>query len=209
MLGCSRRRVTDPRAAGRPVLVMAGALALLSAVPAAEAGPGAVGLGQVRSSAPATARLALGGGCGAARARPSRTAAAALRRAALCLVNRNRARYGLRALRSDRHLRRAAGRHAHDMVRRHYFAHQRSGGPSMGGRARAAGWRGRTLGEAIAYGCGRPATARAIVRGWMASPPHRAIILSRAYGRAGIGVARRAPVRCSNGATWVLDVGGG
>ena len=40
----------------------------------------------------------------------------------LCLMNRTRARFGLRPLRANRCLHRVAARHAHDMVRRRYFA---------------------------------------------------------------------------------------
>jgi uncharacterized protein YkwD len=95
------------------------------------------------------------------------------------------------------------------MVRHGYFAHQRAGGPSLSARLRAAGWRGRAAGEAIAWGCGAAASAAATVGAWLHSPPHRAILLSGAFGWAGIGVAARAPTACGPGATWVLDAGGG
>jgi uncharacterized protein YkwD len=147
--------------------------------------------------------------CPGAGSRPARASATTLRRAVHCLVNHARAGNGMRALHGDARLARAARNHARDMVRRHYFAHQRIGGRSLTGRARAAGWRGSALGEAIAYGCGRPATAAATVRAWLESPGHRAILLSRSYRRVGIGLAKRAPVACGGGATWVLDAGRG
>ena len=100
---------------------------------------------------------------------------------------------------------RAARRHAHDMARRRYFAHARPGGPDVGARLARAGWRGRAYGEAIAYGCGSRASAASTVAMWLASPPHRAILLDSGFRRAGAGVARRAP--CGAGATWVLDAG--
>jgi uncharacterized protein YkwD len=128
------------------------------------------------------------------------------RAALMCRVNAERAAHGLRALRWDRRLSRAATRHARDMARRGYFAHQRSGGPDLGARLARAGWSGKAWGETIAYGCGGAGSPRATVRAWMASPGHRAVILSGAYGRAGVGFARRAPVGCG-GRTWVLDVG--
>ncbi|MGH2948462.1 MAG: CAP domain-containing protein, partial [Solirubrobacteraceae bacterium] len=74
------------------------------------------------------------------------------RAAVLCLVNRERTQHGLGPLERDRRLARAARRHARDMVRHGYFAHQRSGGPDLGARLRRAGWRGTASGEAIAYG---------------------------------------------------------
>ena len=128
-------------------------------------------------------RLATSG----SRARASR---ASMRRSALRLINRQRARHGRRGLVANRRLARAAARHAADMARRNYFGHVSPSGASPLRRARAAGWRGG-VGEVIGWGCGSLSTPAAMVRAWMASPPHRAIILGR--GRAvGIGF-KRAP----------------
>jgi uncharacterized protein YkwD len=145
--------------------------------------------------------------CAKTRTRPSRLAANVARAALLCAINRARAAHGLPAFGPERHLRRAAKGQAKDMVRHRYFAHQRVGGPSLSARLRAAGWRGSSAGEAIAWGCGASASAAATVQAWLHSPPHRAILLSGGYRRAGIGVAGRAPVSCGPGATWVLDAG--
>ena len=136
-----------------------------------------------------------------------RSGSRARRLAVGCLVNKARTRAGLRGFAWNGALARAATRHARDMARRGYFAHQRSGGPSLSRRARSAGYRGRSVGEAIAYGCGSTSTPASIVRMWMASPPHRAILLS-GRSRVGIGIAGRPPVRCgARGATYVLDAG--
>jgi uncharacterized protein YkwD len=142
------------------------------------------------------------GPCHGKSTRPARRA----RSGALCLVNAARAAARLRALRGDSRLTRAATAQARDMARRHYFAHQRSGGPSLSARLRARGYRAGYVGEAIAWGCGTLATPAATVRAWLASPPHRAILLSRAFKRAGIGFSR-GPVACAGGALWVLDAG--
>jgi uncharacterized protein YkwD len=123
----------------------------------------------------------------------------------LCLVNSTRGAAGLAPVRANPKLARAASAHARDMARRGYFAHQRPGGPSLRARLRAAGLRAGRFGEAIAWGCGSLATPAATLRSWLASPPHRAILLSRAYRRAGIGTARGAPIACGGGAFWVLD----
>jgi uncharacterized protein YkwD len=147
-------------------------------------------------------------GCAHAGAQPSKLSSAAARAAVLCSVNQVRARQGLPAFKPDRRLRRAATGHARDMVRHRYFAHQRPGGPSFPDRLASAGWRGSSAGEAIAYGCGGYAPARATVRAWLNSPPHRAILLSRTFRRAGFGIAARPPLACgAAGATWVLDAG--
>ena len=124
-----------------------------------------------------------------------------------CLVNRARAVARLPGFRRSGPLARAAGRHARDMARGRYFAHQRSGGPPLARRAQLAGWRGQVLGEAIAYGCNDSASPLSIVGSWLASPPHAAILLSRHLARAGIGSAR-APMECP-GATYVLVAGRG
>ena len=124
-----------------------------------------------------------------------------------CLVNNARARAGLRGFSWNRALARAATRHARDMARRGYFGHRRAGGPSAARRTRAAGFRGRDVGEAIGYGCGSLGTPQAVVRMWLESPSHRAILLSR-RSRVGVGVTGRPPLPCGgSGATYVLDAG--
>ena len=149
---------------------------------------------------------AVAAGCPGARADVSQASADTLRSALLCLVNRKRAAEGLGALRRDRKLQRAAGRHARDMVRHDYFAHQRAGGPDLGERLDRAGWSGRAWGETIAYGCGSSGTPKATLRSWLNSPPHRAIVLSGEFGRGGLGVGSEA-LCGAGGATWVMNVG--
>jgi uncharacterized protein YkwD len=143
--------------------------------------------------------------CAGARATIAKASPAKLRSALLCLVNRKRTAEGLKALARDRKLRRAATRHARDMVRRDYFAHQRPGGPDLTERLERAGWNGSAWGETLAYGCGGAGSPKRTLRAWMKSPSHRAVILSGTYRRGGIGVGAEAP--CGDGAIWVLDVG--
>jgi uncharacterized protein YkwD len=145
-------------------------------------------------------------GCAGAKAQIAKASPSKLRSALLCLVNRKRAANGLKALRLDRKLQRAAGHHARDMVKHDYFAHQRDGGPDLTARLDRVNWRGEAWGETIAYGCGSSGSPKATLRGWMNSPPHRHILLSGSYRRGGLGVGAEAP--CGDGgATWVLDVG--
>jgi uncharacterized protein YkwD len=147
--------------------------------------------------------------CPGAHRLPAGMTARRARAVMLCVVNRARAAHGLPAFRPIRSLRVAAGRHAADMVRRHYFAHVRPGGPDLLARLRSAGWSGVAYGEAIAWGCGSRSTARATLHGWLNSPLHRAILLSPLYRQVGLGVARRAPSGGCRGATWVLDAARG
>jgi len=213
-------RGAAPFAALAAVLVLPVPVALAGGQAVPEVGPvtqitgeivdggGAVLVPPVTPTASATPLATGAASCARAHARPSRLAAATARAALMCVINRARAAHGLAAFGAERHLRRAAKRHARDMVRHRYFGHQRAGGPSFGARLRAAGWHGRAAGEAIAWGCGKSANAASTVRAWLHSPPHRAILLASNYNRAGIGVAGHAPASCGPGATWVLDAGG-
>lgn len=119
------------------------------------------------------------------------------RRRLLCLMNRARARFGLPRLHADRCLQRVASRHAHDMVRRGYFAHVTPNGWDPGRRARASGYVPRSVrwvvGENIAWGVAAAARPAWVVRAWLRSPSHRHNLLSRRFRDAGIGVARGTP----------------
>lgn len=148
---------------------------------------------------------AIAAGCPGATANAASANAGKLRSALMCVVNRKRAASGLAALKVDRRIQRAATRHARDMQKHNYFAHQRAGGPDLTSRLHRAGWYGKAWGETIAYGCGPLASPKATLRAWMNSPPHRAIILSGTYRDGGVGVVDSAP--CGSGGMWVLDVG--
>jgi uncharacterized protein YkwD len=117
----------------------------------------------------------------------------------LCLMNRARARFGLRPLHTNQCLHRVAARHAHDMVNRRYFAHITPNGWDPGRRARASGYVPRAaawiVGENIAWGVAGAARPNWVMRAWMHSPPHRHNILNRHFRDVGIGVARGVPVR--------------
>jgi len=146
------------------------------------------------------------GPCAAATSAVDTVPAVKVRSALRCVVDVERARHGLRPLVPDARLARAAQRHARDMVRRHYFAHERAGW-TLAGRLRAAGWSGSRAAEALAWGCGGRATPLGTVNGWLKSAPHRAIVLGN-YSRAGIGLAAKAPsASCPGGGTWVLNAG--
>jgi uncharacterized protein YkwD len=170
---------------------------LLAGVVMAGAAPAVAGA-TVRPSGGAALTASRCHGAGARHASPP-----VLHRAMLCLVNRARMSAGLSPFRAERHLARAASRHAADMGRRHYFAHVSPNGESALSRALAAGWRGG-VGEVIAWGCGTLSTPRATVRAWLNSPPHRSIILGSARA-AGVGVKRLAG--CGGRAYWVMEVG--
>lgn len=101
-------------------------------------------------------------------------------------LNRVRAGRHLPAVREDRRLDRAALSHSRDMGGHGYFAHG-----SWSGRVMAAAGSARSVGEVIGWRVqSSPAgEARALVREWLASPPHRQVLLSGDFTRVGIGRA--------------------
>ncbi len=133
-------------------------------------------------------------------------------RAALCAINAVRAKYGLRPLRLDPRLTRAAEQHARDMVRRGYFSHTAPGGRSFLARIVKSGYlrraRAWTVGENIAWGLSAAARPSTTVEMWMNSPPHRANLLSPVFEEAGIGLAAGVPGQPgAPGLTYTVDFG--
>jgi uncharacterized protein YkwD len=108
-------------------------------------------------------------------------------RAIVRAINRQRARHGLAAVRTSRRLARAADFHSWEMLDADYFAHESRDGASFDQRVRRYA-KHRSLGETLAMlgGCG-DGSARRVVRMWMNSSGHRAVLLSSAYRRIGIG----------------------
>jgi uncharacterized protein YkwD len=131
-------------------------------------------------------------------------------RTVLCLVNRERTRRGLKSLRSDGKLARAAAGHSRDMVDRGYFDHVSPGGGTMQTRIKSAGWfsgaRSFAFAENIAWGSGELASPASIVKGWMESAGHRHNILNGRYTQLGVGVALGTP-RELDGATYTTNFG--
>ena len=149
--------------------------------------------------------------CPGAHARLRDGNAAKVRKATVCLVNQRRAKAGLRKLRADRRLGRAATAHSKDMVAEGYFAHDSPEGGTIVTRAKRAGYltgseRRWMLAENIAVGQGSGGTAAAIVRSWMRSPGHRANVLMEQSRDAGVGIAAGQPTG-DPGVTITLDFG--
>jgi len=106
------------------------------------------------------------------------------------IINQVRRANGLKKVTSSRRLARSADYHSRDMIRRNFFAHTSSNGTSMGRRVRRYSRAGR-IGENIAYvpRNWKRGVARRVVTMWLASPSHRAVLLSPRFRK--IGVARR------------------
>ena len=151
--------------------------------------------------------------CPAADAEPGQASYAKLARATHCLVNLERRRRGLRALRSNRLLALAARRHALDMVRHSYFTHNSRSGARFNSRIARTGYlRGHPswqVGENLAWGGASSSTPRSVLRSWMRSPKHRANILEPSFRDIGVSAVAGIPVpeHFSTEATYVHEFG--
>ena len=160
-------------------------------------------------SSPAAAAEA---SCAHASAVPSHLSTRAASHALLCLVNDARRAHGLPPVGYERHLGAAARRHADDMAAHDFFDHVSPSTGTMESRVQHTGYlrsaRAWSLGEAIAWGTARAGRPRTILKGLLASPPPRAILLDPGFRDLGVGVAHGAPSGSDAGAlTVALDFG--
>lgn len=105
------------------------------------------------------------------------------------LVNVERAKYGLPALKSHWELARVARYKSQDMIDKNYFSHQSPTYGSPFNMMESFGLRFSSAGENIAYG---QRTPQEVVNAWMNSPGHRANILSKTYTHIGVGAAKKS-----------------
>jgi uncharacterized protein YkwD len=130
-----------------------------------------------------------------------------------CLLNRERRRRGLRRLGGNGRLLRAATAHSRAMVRRGFFSHfgTRPPGQTLEQRLRRVRYiptrRRWTVGENLAYGTRGRSTPARIVRAWMHSTSHRAVILAPTFRDVGIGIKRGTPVARRRGVTYTINFG--
>ena len=115
-------------------------------------------------------------------------------------VNDVRQQHGLKRLKIAPRLSQAAYAHCGEMMAGSGLSH----GALRSRLARyfSAG----TYGETIAWMPIGPASgAGAVVRAWMNSPPHRAVLLSRRFDHIGVG-ARRGTMGGQRGMSYTIDV---
>ncbi len=146
--------------------------------------------------------------------KPNRTNAGVAAQAALCLVNDIRAAHHLRALRQSVPLTAVASSQVRTMVSWDYFADVRPTGQTPMSLIATTDYRTPhaeiSVGQNIAWGSSSFSTPRHIVREWMASPPHRAIILTGGYRDAGSAVKPALPGVLgagSHGGTYAMEFG--
>ena len=129
----------------------------------------------------------------------SRTSRRIAHRALLCLLNQARRANGLRRLRGNARLLKAAERHSRSMVVRGFFSHVEPGGLSSLDRIRRTGYLSRApsfaCGENIGFGEGATSSPRSMMRAWMASAPHRANILTARFREVGLAAVPGTPGR--------------
>ena len=115
---------------------------------------------------------------------------------ALNLVNQDRAKNGLSALKANSQLTVLARNYAKDMIQRGFFSHYNPEGQSPFDRMKQAGISYKTAGENLAINSSVAGAQTA----FMNSSGHRANILNPSFTEVGIGV-----VRASNGQVYVVQ----
>lgn len=109
----------------------------------------------------------------------------ALEMKVLELINEERSKEGLKALKWDDKLAEIARKHSCDMAENNYFDHTNLKGETPFNRMKKAGINYRTGGENIAAGGN---TAEKTVEQWMNSEGHRNNIMNSAYNKVGVGL---------------------
>jgi uncharacterized protein YkwD len=114
-----------------------------------------------------------------------------------------RAQHGLRPLHLSRVLDRSAALKAHDIVRCRVFSHTPCG-MSFSRTFQASGYlRGRArVGENLYWGTGSLGSVDRAIGAWLASPPHRANLLSRSWRDVGVSTLH-APGLFGAGDVWL------
>lgn len=108
------------------------------------------------------------------------------------LVNKERAKAGLKPLKMNTELNKVATLKSQDMARNNYFDHTSPTYGSPFEMMRKFDIKYRTAGENIAMG---QTTPEQVMNGWMNSPGHRANILKASFTEIGVGVAKNSTGR--------------
>lgn len=109
------------------------------------------------------------------------------------LVNVERAKAGLPALKENWQLSRIARYKSQDMINKNYFSHYSPTYGSPFDMIESFGIKFSAAGENIAMG---QRTPQEVMNAWMNSPGHRSNILSPSYTEIGVGLAKDKSGRC-------------
>jgi uncharacterized protein YkwD len=148
-------------------------------------------------AAAATAAPAAASACQRDGAQPRELTVKEARAAVVCLINQRRKANGVRKLRDDSRLERAAQGHSNAMDKGNFFSHIGPGGSSPQSRAQNAGYMAGAsswgIAEVIRWGRRGPGSPKAAIAAWMKSPSHRSALLGGRYRHLGVGVALGSP----------------
>ncbi len=146
--------------------------------------------------------------CRNATLQPSGANGAAIDAATLCLIDRLRVANRLAPLRANRELGTVAGSQVSSMISDDYFGDVRPTGQTPMSLIAVSRYRRHTahisVGQNIAWASALDSTPASIVAAWMASPPHRAIMLDAQYRDAGAAVAAQLPSVLGAGSTGAI-----
>jgi uncharacterized protein YkwD len=130
-----------------------------------------------------------------------------------CLINEERAAYGVQPVQPNAELRQAALGHSTEMVSQGYFDHTSPTGVTFIDRIVATGYtqgaRSWEVGENLVWGTGALSTPQSLVTSWMNSPPHRENLLRPHFREIGIGAVVGTPksIRDITGVTVASEYG--
>ncbi len=114
-----------------------------------------------------------------------------------CLINEQRAAYGVGPVQPNGSLHDAALSHSTEMVREGYFEHTSPAGLTFVQRIEGTGYmrgaRSWEVGENLVWGSGPLSTPRSLVTSWMNSPPHRENLLRGRFREIGIAAVVGTP----------------
>ncbi len=152
--------------------------------------------------------------CPGANVHPSAANLHAVDAATLCLVNRVRVAHRVRPLSSNRELGHVAVSQVTNMVRWNYFADVRPSGQTPLSLVRVTRYPAHAadfaVGQNIAWGTGSYTSPAHIVAEWMASRPHREIMLDAEFRNAGVAITPAVPAvvhASGRGATYAIEFG--
>ena len=140
---------------------------------------------------------------------------AVVKAAILCLVNQERAKAGVGALKPYPVLDAVAQAYGDVVVAQNNYSHTGPDGSTPDTRVLGAGYVAANgnyaVGENLGVAEGPLATAASLVTAWMNSPEHKANILNATFQESGVGITMGVPASQSSGAptgaTFVQDFG--
>jgi uncharacterized protein YkwD len=152
-------------------------------------------------------------GCPGANLLPSELTPKTAAAATVCAINQVRRNHGVRKLKQNKRLMKAARRHSQAMDKGNFFSHYSLTGADMVDRIARTGYLSGNgawgVGENLRWGAGEQGTPRTAVAAWMASSSHRRTLLYGRYRHIGVGVALGSPIGSyeSNSAIYTADFG--